>query len=73
VPQASRRPVARACLDGTERRSHLGGQAGAHLRARFEQDGWIVTCRGGRGVRFTPAGRSGLRDLLGLDLPELAA
>lgn len=72
-PQRSRRPVARACLDWTERRSHLGGQAGAHLRVRFERDGWITTRRGGRAVRLTPAGSRGLRDLLGLDLKDPAA
>lgn len=72
-PQPSRRPVARACLDWTERRSHLAGQAGAHLRARVAQEGWISSRRGGRAVRLTPAGHRALHELLGLDLSEIAA
>lgn len=72
-PKPSRRPLARACLDWTERRSHLAGQAGAHLRARATQEGWISTRRGGRAVRLTRAGHHALHDLLGLDLSEPAA
>ncbi|WP_219419750.1 ArsR/SmtB family transcription factor [Pseudonocardia nigra] len=71
VPARSRRPVARACLDWTERRSHLAGQAGAHLCERLEANGWIARRRGARAVRVTPAGAAALQDLLGIT-PERA-
>jgi DNA-binding transcriptional ArsR family regulator len=71
-PHPSRRPLTRACLDWTERRSHLAGQAGAHLRTRFVQQGWISARPGGRAVRLTPDGRRGLHELLGLDPSSLA-
>ncbi|WP_199439318.1 ArsR/SmtB family transcription factor [Umezawaea beigongshangensis] len=64
APGPSRRPVARACLDWTERRSHLAGQAGAHLRTCFAERGWITGSGTGRAVRVTPQGRAALCDLL---------
>jgi hypothetical protein len=50
----------------TVRRSHLAGQAGAHLRWRLEQNGWIARRPSGRAVRVTPAGTRALRELLGV-------
>lgn len=70
LPAPSRRPLARACLDWTERRSHLGGQAGAHLCRVLRERGWTVTPRGGRAVSLTAAGTTGLRQLLGVDVAE---
>jgi len=62
---ASRRPLARACLDWTERRTHLAGAAGAALCERLLDTGWVE--RGtGRAVRVTEPGQRGLRRLLGL-------
>ncbi|WP_433557076.1 ArsR/SmtB family transcription factor [Pseudonocardia xinjiangensis] len=72
VPVPSRRPVARACLDWTERRSHLAGQAGAHLRSRMQHNGWIAGRGDGRAVRLTPSGTRALSDLLGVTLPAAA-
>ena len=63
------RPLARACLDWTERRPHLAGLAGAQLCARFRENGWLRSVGGGRAVRTTPAGDAALRALLGLDPP----
>jgi DNA-binding transcriptional ArsR family regulator len=60
------RPLARACLDWTERRPHLAGLAGAQLCARFRENGWIRGVGSGRAVRTTPAGDAALSDLLGL-------
>lgn len=62
---AGRRPVARPCLDWTERRPHLAGQAGAHLLAHLLKASWIVRARG-RAVRVTAAGERGLDELLGV-------
>jgi DNA-binding transcriptional ArsR family regulator len=64
TPGPSRRPLARACLDWTERRSHLAGQAGAHLRTCFTERGWITGSGTGRAVRVTSLGGEALRTLL---------
>jgi DNA-binding transcriptional ArsR family regulator len=66
VPARSRRPVARPCLDWTERRSHLAGQAGAHLCAQLERNGWIARRHGDRAVRVTSDGAAALHELLGV-------
>jgi DNA-binding transcriptional ArsR family regulator len=61
----SRRPLARTCLDWTERRPHLAGAAGAALCDRLLSTGWVE--RGtGRAIRVTEPGHRGLRRLLGL-------
>jgi hypothetical protein len=60
------RPLARGCLDWTERRQHLAGLAGARLCERFIGNGWVVRIGSGRAVRVTPAGKTALGDLLGL-------
>ena len=67
VLRASRRPVARECLDWTERRSHLAGTAGAQLRLRLAGNDWIRRTGSGRAVRLTPAGAAALHELLGLE------
>ncbi|TWG25353.1 ArsR/SmtB family transcription factor [Actinoplanes teichomyceticus] len=64
--RADRRPLARACLDWTERRPHLGGLAGARVCEAFLTRQWLTRIGSGRAVRLTPSGRSALRDLLGL-------
>jgi DNA-binding transcriptional ArsR family regulator len=72
VFRASRRPVARECLDWTERRSHLAGTAGAQIRLRLEANGWTRRTGSSRAVRLTPSGAAALHDLLGLDATALA-
>lgn len=64
--QAGRRPVARGCLDWTERRQHLAGVAGARLCEAFLRHGWVVRVGSGRAVRLSTAGAAAARDLLGL-------
>jgi hypothetical protein len=61
-----KRPLARGCLDWTERRQHLAGLAGAKLCERFFGNGWVARIGSGRAVRLTPNGKAALRDLLGL-------
>jgi DNA-binding transcriptional ArsR family regulator len=63
----SQRPVARGCLDWTERRQHLAGVAGARLCGTLLDRGWIARIGSGRAVRVTPGGARGLTDLLGAD------
>jgi len=64
---AGRRPLARACLDWTEQRPHLGGAAGAGLCERFLGAGWVERTGQDRAVRVTAVGERALEDLLGLD------
>jgi DNA-binding transcriptional ArsR family regulator len=67
---ASRRPLARTCLDWTERRPHLAGAAGAALFSRLVENGWVE--RGpSRTVRATAAGSAALRRLLGITAADL--
>lgn len=69
--RTTRRPLARPCLDWTERRTHLGGAAGALLCRRLRELGWIQRVGTGRAVRLTAAGESGLHELLGIATSEL--
>jgi hypothetical protein len=62
-----RRPLARPCLDWTERRTHLGGVAGAHVCARMMHLRWVERIGSGRAVRVTARGSDALRDLLGIE------
>ncbi len=62
-PSRSRRPLARACLDWTERRHHLGGLTGRLLLGHLVREGWLVPLRTGRALRLTPAGREALSGL----------
>lgn len=66
TPPPGRRPVAKPCLDWTERRSHLAGAAGAHICAHLRAHGWVKNIGTGRAVKVTPLGQEALRDLLGL-------
>ncbi|MFD1147516.1 ArsR/SmtB family transcription factor [Saccharothrix hoggarensis] len=68
TPPTGRRPLAKACLDWTERRSHLAGAAGAHVCAHLHAEGWVRRVGTGRAVRLTPTGEAALRDLLDVDV-----
>lgn len=63
---ASRRPVCRACLDWSVRRSHLAGAVGAAILEKILAEGWARRQEGGRAVIFTPRGR---RDFASALLP----
>jgi hypothetical protein len=56
LPEAGRRPLCKACLDWSVRRSHLAGGLGAGLLARLFELGWARRVPAGRTVRFTPQG-----------------
>jgi len=61
-----RRPLARACLDWSERRPHLAGALGAALLHRCLDERWIARVRDSRAVRLTDRGRRALSAALGL-------
>ncbi|WP_318204358.1 winged helix-turn-helix domain-containing protein [Streptomyces sp. SCL15-4] len=63
---SGRRPLARGCLDWTERRPHLAGTAGAALCRRALEAGWCVRVGSGRAVKITPVGEQVMSDLLGI-------
>lgn len=52
----SRRPVCKACLDWSVRRSHLAGTLGAGLLTRFYDLGWARRLDGTRVVSFSAPG-----------------
>ncbi|EOC0125313.1 ArsR/SmtB family transcription factor [Cronobacter sakazakii] len=56
-----RRKACCPCLDWSERRYHLGGDAGAALLTLFLQEGWLLRTPGYREVTVTAAGRAALR------------
>lgn len=61
--QALRRPLCRACLDWSERRSHLSGALGAALLERFLEAGWVRRSDLSRHVTFTPPGEAMFREM----------
>ena len=54
----ARAPMCRACLDWSERRSHLAGSVGRALLSRIEALGWVVRTDVPRVIRFTAAGQA---------------
>jgi DNA-binding transcriptional ArsR family regulator len=70
--RALRRAFALACLDWTERRSHLAGALGAGLCDRLFELGWVSQRGPGRAVALTEQGSAGLRDRFELDLARIA-
>ncbi|MFB7408847.1 ArsR/SmtB family transcription factor [Streptomyces sp. NPDC056202] len=66
-----RRPVARGCLDWTERRPHLAGLAGAALCRHALDEEWCVRIGSERAVKVTGRGESALSAHLGIAPEEL--
>ena len=54
----SRRPLARACLDWSERVPHLAGRIGAAIVELATAKQWVVRVRGTRALRLTARGRA---------------
>ncbi len=69
---ASRRPLVRACLDWTERRTHVAGLTGSIIHRRCTELGWLARRRDGRAVTVTVTGQAALEDLLGIRWDDLA-
>ncbi|MFF4506040.1 ArsR/SmtB family transcription factor [Streptomyces sp. NPDC001401] len=71
LDRRGRRPLARACLDWTERRPHLAGVAGAALCRHALDSGWCVRIGSERAVKVTPSGERALQELLDIDAGAL--
>ncbi|MFE7892566.1 ArsR/SmtB family transcription factor [Streptomyces sp. NPDC057412] len=71
LERTGRRPLARACLDWTERRPHLAGVAGAALCRHALDAGWCVRIGSERAVKVTAAGERAFVDLLGVEAGSL--
>lgn len=70
LPSPSSRPAARACLDWSERRSHLAGPAAAALMGHMLDHGWVRRHRSmPRVLVLTAAGRDRLGTHLDLEIP----
>ena len=67
APARSRRIYCRPCLDWSERRYHIKGVVGARILCRCMELGWFKRERDSRALRLTPAGRTGLADIFGVD------
>ncbi|HKU46445.1 MAG TPA: transcriptional regulator, partial [Burkholderiales bacterium] len=61
----SRRAFARACIDLTQRRPHLGGALGAALLQTYLARGWVQRMPRSRAVSITPRGGEALAELFG--------
>jgi DNA-binding transcriptional ArsR family regulator len=59
-PKTKRKPCC-ACLDWSERRSHLGGDAGAAFFTLCEHRGWLKRVQGFREVNITSSGKAAFR------------
>lgn len=65
--RASRRPVCRACLDWSERRTHLAGSLGKALLSLFLDARLARREDGSRIVQFTPEGERRFASMFPLD------
>jgi DNA-binding transcriptional ArsR family regulator len=73
----ARRATARACVDWSERRPHIGGALGAALLDELRRRGWVARAPAaggakatrGRVLRVTDEGRAGLQEQFGVALP----
>jgi DNA-binding transcriptional ArsR family regulator len=63
-----RRPLARACMDWSERRHHLAGSLGAAVTSRLIELDWLRLSEASRVVRMTVQGQRGVGDWLQVDL-----
>ncbi len=66
----TRRKIARACLDWSERRDHLAGALGAEVARRMMEAGWLKRRPGTRVVLVTASGAQALRTHFGVTWPE---
>lgn len=66
LPEASRRPLCRPCLDWSERRPHLAGRLGAAICTHGFDAGWLRRIDGTRAVSVTPKGHAAMAKIFGI-------
>lgn len=66
--RTANRPLARGCLDWTQRRHHLAGAAGAALFQVLLDRGWVTRGTEPRAIGLTRKGKTGISDHLGIAL-----
>lgn len=64
----NRRPIARQCLDWSERRHHLAGQLGTLLLNKMMQKRWFKRVAHSREMLVTPTGQKELYGLLRIEV-----
>ncbi len=64
--RGARRPLGKACLDWSVRRSHLAGSLGAEVLGRLYALGWAKRVEGERVVAFTASGEKKFAEVFGL-------
>lgn len=64
----TRRKACCACLDWSERRFHLGGDAGAAFFTHCENKGWLTRIPGHREVTITSRGQLALKQLFDIEV-----
>lgn len=65
LAQVSSRPACRACLDWSERRSHVAGRLGVLICAHVLERGWLLRSASSRALTISTAGAHALRDWMG--------
>lgn len=68
IAKETKRKMACACLDWSERRMHLGGKAGAELLHTFEQNEWVIKTVGYREIIFTASGKKALKRIFDIEI-----
>lgn len=63
-------PMARRCLDWTERRPHVAGPVGTGLASLALERSWVRRMRGTRAVAVTPVGRAQLKKVFNMRWEE---
>ena len=58
-------PIARSCIDWTQRRQHLSGPLGRELLAALIERGYLERSRGDRAIKVEPSREQEFRDLFG--------
>ncbi|BBU98597.1 MULTISPECIES: ArsR/SmtB family transcription factor [Providencia] len=64
----TKRKIACACLDWSERRMHLGGLAGTLLLKFFAEKEWIEKTKGYREITFTTYGKKALKRIFNINI-----
>jgi len=66
----TRRIFCQPCLDWSERRYHIKGLVGARILDRLLELGWLKRVSGGRALRLTSSGRTGLSEIFDIEIND---